>query len=55
LQAINEEETLLEFEVSPFKLLKTMLAAVEPFDRLWHIVLDFHLSYDKWYYGELNS
>ncbi|XP_054256854.1 dynein axonemal heavy chain 3 [Macrosteles quadrilineatus] len=28
-----------------------MLNQVEPFDLLWHTVLEFHQSYDKWYYG----
>ncbi|XP_073998137.1 dynein axonemal heavy chain 3-like isoform X3 [Rhodnius prolixus] len=49
--ALNTEEELLEFEISPFKILHQMLAGVEPYDRLWHTVYDFHTSYDKWFYG----
>ncbi|KAL1116324.1 hypothetical protein AAG570_005819 [Ranatra chinensis] len=48
---INTEEQLLEFELSPFMLLTQMLTGVEPFERLWHTVLEFHQSYDTWYYG----
>ncbi|XP_075210784.1 dynein heavy chain 3, axonemal [Lycorma delicatula] len=28
-----------------------MLTTVEPYDKLWHTVLEFHQSYDKWYFG----
>ncbi|XP_034243583.1 dynein heavy chain 3, axonemal isoform X2 [Thrips palmi] len=48
---INEEEGLLEFELTPFSNLNNMLVVVEPFHRLWHTVLNFHKQYDKWYYG----
>jgi dynein heavy chain len=53
-QAINEEEQLLDFEPSPFLVLQAMLSIAEPLDRLWHIVYNFHINYDKWYYGKLN-
>ncbi|XP_052130864.1 dynein axonemal heavy chain 3 [Frankliniella occidentalis] len=48
---INEEEGLLEFDLTPFTNLNNMLVVVEPFHRLWHTVLNFHKQYDKWYYG----
>lgn len=51
VQEINEEEGLLEFELTPFISLNNMLVVVEPFHRLWHTVLNFHKQYDKWYYG----
>lgn len=53
-QAINAEEQLLDFEQTPFLILMNMLNQVEPFDLLWHTVLDFHQSYDKWYNGMLD-
>ncbi|RZF36882.1 hypothetical protein LSTR_LSTR004570 [Laodelphax striatellus] len=49
--SINMEEQLLDFDVSPFTNLHNMLNTVEPYDRLWHTVLEFHQSYDKWYFG----
>ncbi|KAK9888347.1 hypothetical protein WA026_000602 [Henosepilachna vigintioctopunctata] len=48
---INEEEQLLDFDPSPFLNLQKMLTIIEPFDKLWHTVYDFHLKYDLWYYG----
>lgn len=48
---INEEEQLLDFDPSMFTNLQKMLATVEPYDKLWHTVLDFHVQYDIWYYG----
>ncbi|XP_023310238.1 dynein heavy chain 3, axonemal [Anoplophora glabripennis] len=50
-EQINEEEQLLDIDPSPFMNLYKMLAVVEPYDKLWHNVLDFHVKYDEWYYG----
>ncbi|XP_008197222.2 dynein axonemal heavy chain 3 [Tribolium castaneum] len=48
---INEEEQLLDFDPSAFLNLQKMLTVVEPYDKLWHTVLEFHVQYDAWYYG----
>lgn len=48
---INEEEQLLDIDPSPFMNLQQMLTTVDPYDKLWHTVYNFHESYDKWYYG----
>ncbi|XP_045475837.1 dynein axonemal heavy chain 3 [Harmonia axyridis] len=48
---INEEEQLLDFDPSPFFNLHKMVNVLEPYDKLWHTVYDFHLKYDLWYYG----
>lgn len=53
-QAINTEEQLLGFDVSPFNNLAQMVNNVDPFYKLWHTVLDFHQSYDKWMYGKVD-
>lgn len=50
-EQINEEEQLLDFDPSPFMSLQQMLTTVDPYDRLWHTVYNFHESYDVWYYG----
>lgn len=47
-EQINEEEQLLDIDPSPFMNLYKMLAVVEPYDKLWHTVLDFHEKYDEW-------
>ncbi|CAB3363479.1 Hypothetical predicted protein [Cloeon dipterum] len=57
-QAINEEEALLNWLPAPFAELYQMIEAVQPFQLLWLTVLNFHQSYEKWYYGpfkELNA
>ncbi|CAG9858599.1 unnamed protein product [Phyllotreta striolata] len=48
---INEEEQLLNLDVSPYMSLGKMLTSADSFDKLWHTVYEFHLNYDTWYYG----
>ncbi|RZC40467.1 DHC N2 domain containing protein [Asbolus verrucosus] len=48
---INEEEQLLDFDPSLFLNLQKMLTVIDPYDKLWHTVLDWHVQYDVWYYG----
>ncbi|KYN33583.1 Dynein heavy chain 3, axonemal [Trachymyrmex septentrionalis] len=50
-EEINEEEGLLDMDLSPYMELPTMSSTVETFDKLWHTVLEFHQNYDKWFYG----
>lgn len=50
-EEINEEEGLLDMELSPYMELQTMSSTVDTFDRLWHTALDFHRNYDRWFYG----
>ncbi|KAG5305945.1 DYH3 protein, partial [Pseudoatta argentina] len=50
-EEINEEEGLLDIELSPYMELPIMSSTVETFDKLWHTVLEFHKNYDKWFYG----
>lgn len=50
-EQINEEEGLLDMELSPYMTLPSMTSAVETFDKLWHTVLSFHINYEKWFYG----
>lgn len=54
-EQINEEEQLLDFDPSPFMNLYKMLTIVEPYDKLWHTILDYHKQYDLWYYGSFND
>lgn len=50
-EEINEEETLLEIELSPYMTIPAMSSIVDVFDKLWHIALNFHKNYEKWFYG----
>ncbi|XP_043257418.1 dynein axonemal heavy chain 3 [Colletes gigas] len=50
-EEINVEESLLDIELSPYLPLPTMSAMVNTLDDVWHTALDFHINYEKWYYG----
>lgn len=50
-EQINEEEGLLDMELSPYLPLPNMSTTVDTFDKLWHTVLQFHRNYERWYYG----
>ncbi|XP_015175416.1 PREDICTED: dynein heavy chain 3, axonemal [Polistes dominula] len=50
-EEINEEETLLDMELSPYMMIPSMSSIVDVFDKLWHIALNFHKNYEKWFYG----
>ncbi|XP_050716714.1 dynein axonemal heavy chain 3-like isoform X3 [Eriocheir sinensis] len=51
LQGINEEQSLLSWEMTKFPLLQSMISLKEPYDQLWHTTYDFHQKYEQWYNG----
>lgn len=50
-EEINEEEALLDLEVSPYITLPGMTTMVNTLDTLWNTVLTFHKNYEIWYSG----
>ncbi|XP_076299082.1 dynein heavy chain 3, axonemal isoform X2 [Lasioglossum baleicum] len=50
-EEINEEESLLDIELTPYLTLPGMASIVNTLDTVWHTALSFHVNYDKWYYG----
>ncbi|XP_039753870.1 dynein heavy chain 3, axonemal [Pararge aegeria] len=50
-EEINNEEVLLDQEVSVYFSMTTMLASIDPFHKLWHTAFDFYDGYEKWYHG----
>lgn len=52
LQAINNEEELLEWELTPFPQIQTISQLKEPYERLWLTSVNFHEKYDKWMNGQ---
>ncbi|XP_067861511.1 dynein axonemal heavy chain 3-like [Heptranchias perlo] len=51
---INHEEVLLETgHISPYHQIQNILNAMEPFEKLWKIAVQFNLHYDKWMNGSL--
>ncbi|ESO89088.1 hypothetical protein LOTGIDRAFT_210054 [Lottia gigantea] len=58
LQAINEEERLLEWEQSSFPDLQLMFTMKEPYEKLWTTAYSFHQKHELWMNGafqELNA
>ena len=51
-QGINEEQSLLSWEMTKFPLLQSMVFLKEPYDHLWHTTYDFHQKYELWYNGK---
>lgn len=51
-QAINNEEELLEWEMTAFPQIQMITNMKEPFDRLWHTAAHFHEQHDKWMNGK---
>ena len=52
IQAINNEEELLEWEMTAFPQIQIITHLKEPFDRLWHTAAQFHEKHDKWMNGK---
>ncbi|XP_037073993.1 dynein heavy chain 3, axonemal-like [Pollicipes pollicipes] len=44
---INEEERLLEWEISPFRSFAHMISFKDPYDKLWRTAYDFHVKYER--------
>ncbi|XP_041362756.1 dynein heavy chain 3, axonemal-like isoform X2 [Gigantopelta aegis] len=51
LEKINEEETLLEWEMSSFPQLQQMFVMKDPYEKLWTTAYNFHLKHDQWLNG----
>ena len=51
-QAINNEEELLEWEVTPFPQIMTIAHLKEPYSRLFNTAGEFLEKNDKWMNGE---
>ena len=48
---INDCILYLDWDPSNYPLLAKIRQSVERFSSLWHLALDFHENYEKWYYG----
>ena len=55
LAEINKEETFLDWDPSQYSLLDKMQNLVELFSALWHVALEFHEKYERWYNGPLEG
>ena len=55
LRDINREEVFLDWDPSEYQLLGKMRTLSELFGSLWHVALEFHEKYERWYNGPLNG
>jgi dynein heavy chain len=53
IDAINQEEELLEWEKTPFMKLAKTKETLDPFKKLWETALQFQIEYGKWMGGSL--
>ena len=51
LKEINQEEVYLDWDPSNYPMLEKNIQQVKKFSVLWHLTLNFHEKYEKWYYG----
>ena len=51
LEGLQDEERLLEWEVTEFPQLQTMFALKEPYDKLWRTAYNFHIKNELWTNG----
>ena len=51
LLAINNEEQLLEWEITPYPQIQNLQHLKEPYDRLWNTVVSYHDKYHQWMNG----
>ena len=52
LQAINEEERLLDYDLTVVPSIPIMFQEKEPYEKLWTTAKDFFINYKIWYYGK---
>ena len=50
-QSINNEEELLEWELTPFPQIQSATQLKEPFDKLWNTAEEFHEKHEMWMNG----
>jgi dynein heavy chain len=52
---INRDQTLLAWEVTPFPKINEIVAAKDPYEKLWNTAWQFYNSYEKWMNGSFQG
>lgn len=52
LEGLQDEQRLLEWEVTTFPQLNNMIQLKEPYDKLWKTAYNFHLKNEVWMNGQ---
>ncbi|CAF3510924.1 unnamed protein product [Rotaria socialis] len=50
-ELINRDQALLAWEVTPFPKLQEIMAAKDPYEKLWNTAWQFYTSYERWMNG----
>ena len=50
-EQINRDQTLLNWEVTPFPKLQDIITAKDPYEKLWNTAWQFYTSYEQWMNG----
>ena len=53
MMEINNEEELLQWEMTPYPLIQTVLHSKEPYDRLWNTAISYYDKHEQWMNGDL--
>ena len=53
--AINRDEQLFEWEMTPFPQLEAMIQAKDPYEKLWTTAYHFAIISEHWLYGNAVS
>ncbi|CAI8006104.1 Dynein heavy chain 3, axonemal, partial [Geodia barretti] len=48
MMEINNEEELLQWEMTPYPLIQTVLHSKEPYDRLWNTAISYYDKHEQW-------
>lgn len=49
---INNEEELLQWEMTPYPQIQAVLHAKEPYDKLWNTAVSYHSKHEQWMNGK---
>lgn len=55
LKEINKEEIFLDWDPSEYDKLNKMRELVQVFSSLWHVALEFHENFERWFNGPLQG
>lgn len=50
-EIINRDQSLLGWEVTPFPKLQEIIAAKDPYEKLWNTAWQFYNSFEQWMNG----
>jgi dynein heavy chain len=52
---INRDQALLIWEITPFPKLQEIVAAKDPYEKLWNTAWQFYTSFEQWMNGSFQG